>query len=206
VRKLHGFRIEIEILPFGLDPGGPDLDHSPREPAERDPLNDEERLLEMLRETEDDPWNRRAVRELLSHDLAETDIARLTDAEAIRELARRIAAGRFALRWSRVAPAESAEGAVAEEDPAAAEAPPAEPAPAPPEKTWVKFQVVDDASGKPVSGVKLKIKLPDGRSEEFTTNAGGQIYIGNLDPGSCDIEAMIDSAAYEVVAMSASER
>ncbi len=40
--------------------------------------------------------------------------------------------------------------------------------------------------------------------QSFTTNGAGLVYIGNIDPGSCEIVAMSDDSAFEVVDVAAS--
>jgi len=61
------------------------------------------------------------------------------------------------------------------------------------------LRVVDDQTGEPVPGVKLKITLPDGAVETHTTDQDGVIVIDDIDPGTCGILKMIDDEAYEVV-------
>ena len=84
------------------------------------------------------------------------------------------------------------------------EPPPAKPDEAPaaktsPELSWVGFQVVDDETNEPVSGVALKVKLPNGEVRDFTTDASGKIDVRDIQPGSCTIEKMVDDRALEVV-------
>lgn len=69
----------------------------------------------------------------------------------------------------------------------------------PPEipESWVKFQVIDDA-GKPVKGVKLKLKLANGEAMEVETNADGRIELADLPSETFDIEGMVDSETLEV--------
>lgn len=74
----------------------------------------------------------------------------------------------------------------------------------PAQKTnWVAFQVVYDDTDEPVSGVDLKIKLPDGTANIYTTDAAGKIYIAGLPEGMCDIKEMLDNDALEVVNIAA---
>jgi hypothetical protein len=72
----------------------------------------------------------------------------------------------------------------------------APPTPQAPKKklSWIKFKVVDDKTGKPVSGATLKVKLPDKTVKEFTTNEEGMIEIDGIDPGSCDVTCDIKNA------------
>lgn len=79
--------------------------------------------------------------------------------------------------------------------------PPPEPAPTPAEKTWIKFEIVDDESGKPVPGVTLRVRLPDGQERSGTSNAAGLIEFTEIQPGACDILKMIDSHTLEVVSV-----
>jgi hypothetical protein len=65
----------------------------------------------------------------------------------------------------------------------------------------IQFRVVDDETGEPRSGVALTIKLTTGESRQFITNAGGLVRISGIPGGTCDIERMVDSEAFEVVAL-----
>ncbi len=61
-----------------------------------------------------------------------------------------------------------------------------------PEATeWVKFKIIeDDGSDDPknaVKGIKVKVKLPDGSTEEVESQINGNIRFLDTDPGSCDI-------------------
>ncbi|MBU3916423.1 DUF4150 domain-containing protein [bacterium] len=54
-------------------------------------------------------------------------------------------------------------------------------------KDWVTFQTIDSLTLKPVSGVKLKITLPDGSEKQFTSAPGGKISVIDIDPGTCSV-------------------
>ena len=54
------------------------------------------------------------------------------------------------------------------------------------EKTWVEFFLVD-MEGKPVPGVRYRVKLPDGTTKEGALNAYGQANFYEIDPGTCKI-------------------
>ena len=47
--------------------------------------------------------------------------------------------------------------------------------------------------------VKLEIRVPSGEVETHVTDGNGMIRIDDLEPGTCDILAMDDAEAYEVV-------
>ncbi len=68
-----------------------------------------------------------------------------------------------------------------------------------PEKTWIEFKVVWDETDKPVPWVKLRITLPDGIENFYTTRPNGTVRIKDIPAGTCDIGEMIDKDALEVV-------
>lgn len=57
------------------------------------------------------------------------------------------------------------------------------------QKVWVEFRVVDDETGKPIEGIELTIKLPDGRIEKQKTNAGGYVEINDTVEGECEVSS-----------------
>lgn len=52
-------------------------------------------------------------------------------------------------------------------------------------KVWVKFQVVDAASGRGIPNVRLRITTPDGTENFHTTNADGLIEVRDIPAGRC---------------------
>jgi hypothetical protein len=177
-----------------------DLESWPRETSGA-PLPDAESARTLLRRFAGDPDAMRALRAFLA-DVGTTHVSRLTDDAVVEYVAQAVGRGRFAIVERPTAPPPVVElEAQPEEEPES----PAPEAPPTPEKTWIKFMVVDHATDQPISGVTLHIKLPSGETKEFTTTTAGLIYISNLDPGSCDVAAMIDAAAYEVVDVAVSD-
>jgi hypothetical protein len=82
--------------------------------------------------------------------------------------------------------------------------PPAKPGgkePAKEKKTWIEFKLVDDQTGKPYSGVRLRITTPDGIENFYTTNSSGLVRIEEIDPGTCDVGEVLDDDALEVVSV-----
>ncbi len=54
------------------------------------------------------------------------------------------------------------------------------------EKSWIELKLVDP-SGNPIKNKKFKLKLPDGKTFEGTTDADGLAGIDNIDPGQCEL-------------------
>jgi hypothetical protein len=79
--------------------------------------------------------------------------------------------------------------------------PPPPPPPKKQEKTWIEFKVVEDGTGKPVPGVRLRITTPDGIENFYTTNASGLVRIEGLEAGTCEVGEVLDNDALEVVAV-----
>ena len=73
------------------------------------------------------------------------------------------------------------------------------------ERHWIAVRVVDDETGEPLSGVPLKIELPDGRVVTRKTGGDGTAHFSDLDDGTCSIVAMLDEDALEVVSVTATE-
>src|SRR6185436_18559403 len=63
---------------------------------------------------------------------------------------------------------------------------------------FVEVELVDDA-GKPVTGERVRVTLPDGKTiSERSTNEKGLVRIDNIDPGSCKITFPdLDDKAWE---------
>ena len=53
-------------------------------------------------------------------------------------------------------------------------------------KHWIEVQMVDE-DGKPVPGVRYRVKAPDGSVFQGTLDRDGLARVGGLDPGSCDV-------------------
>ncbi|MCI5224500.1 MAG: hypothetical protein D3924_17980 [Candidatus Electrothrix sp. AR4] len=67
------------------------------------------------------------------------------------------------------------------------------------ETNWVAFKVLYDDTEEPIAGVQLKLRLPDGSIDKYTTDSTGRIYISGLPDGTCDVQEMLDNDALEVV-------
>lgn len=64
-------------------------------------------------------------------------------------------------------------------------------------KTWVEIVLVD-MEGKPIPGVRYRVKLPGGEVKEGVLNSYGQAGFYELDPGSCQVTfPELDMEAWE---------
>jgi len=54
-------------------------------------------------------------------------------------------------------------------------------------KTWIRFKVVEDATGTPIAGVTMFVTDPRGVEAEYTTRADGTIELHDVDPGVCAV-------------------
>jgi hypothetical protein len=178
------------------------ISHRRREDEEAIRFFDEREVFASLRRIIDDDLNRVELRRFAVEADLISDSRSVNDRRLLKLISSGIASGRLmAVRpgeWTRGT--TSGESKEKKDDPP----PPPEPAPPPPpttEKTWIKFEIIDNESGKPVSGVTLKVKLADGGSRSATSNAAGLIEITNIPPGTCEIERMIDSDTLEVVSI-----
>ena len=66
----------------------------------------------------------------------------------------------------------------------ASKKPPVQPCPL--EKTWIEFRMLDE-DGKPVEGVKYRVKLPDGSFKEGSLDGEGKARFEGIEPGSAEI-------------------
>lgn len=89
-------------------------------------------------------------------------------AEAARQAA--LARGATAAEAEEAAQAAGLAGATAEQE----------------EKTWVEFELVDEA-GRPVAGEEYRIELPDGSTRRGRLGGDGRVRIDGIDPGDCTI-------------------
>jgi hypothetical protein len=173
--------------------------------------------FEYLKRFVPDRLNMMVLRRLLADDqYSSYGIAEMDDHEVLRQLAYRLACGSIKLselaaftgtftRWARFEPAPSMSATRPTEISEPTEAPRARPAAssrspvtAPP-LTWIEFRVLDDDTGQPVSGVKLRLMLPDGTTGTYSTNAEGKVRFTDLIAGVVDLEQMLDDDALEVV-------
>lgn len=72
-------------------------------------------------------------------------------------------------------------------------------APCPKTLTWVEFQLVD-MEGNPVSGIRYRVRLPDGAVKEGTLDRSGKVRFDGITPGTATINYFeLDHEAWERV-------
>lgn len=54
-------------------------------------------------------------------------------------------------------------------------------------RTWIKFKVVEDRTDRPIPDVVLRILLPNGNEQDYTTRADGLVEIADIDQGTCTV-------------------
>lgn len=169
-------------------------------------LSSRSSAVAFLRAFTRDPLNITTLRRALAGEIGHQRVGRLSDAAVVDQLATQISRGRLQVAlhgtsravvkpppreaWQRAKPKE--------EEPVVLESTTG-PAPEPKTGSWIRFRVVDDATGKPVAGVTLSLKLPDGKTQDVTSGGDGRIEVKGLVSGTCDIQKMSDGEGWEVV-------
>jgi hypothetical protein len=156
--------------------------------------------LSFLQDLRDDPFSMAVLRELVAEKYGSSDLSNRNDHRLLELVAWELETGR--LRVAGVFRPLTIGGKAHAPAEGEAEEPAPEPAaPATGEKTWIKFEILDDETGQPIQGVTLAVKLPDGTIKNSKTDGSGMIEIRDIDPGSCSIESMTDSDALEVLSI-----
>lgn len=62
------------------------------------------------------------------------------------------------------------------------------------DETWIEIVVVDDATGEPVSGARLTLKLPRAARAEHTVPASGHLLFDPCHAGLCEVESDLAGA------------
>jgi hypothetical protein len=164
----------------------------------------------LLRAFSRDPMNMTLLRRTLGEEIGPQRVGRLGDAEVVNQLAAHISHDRL-----RIATLSSSRAVVeprrihdwttrtekVEKEEEVVKERPTGPLPAEESTTasWIKLEVVDDVTGEPVPGVTFNLKLPDGSTKDVVTDAAGVAELTGLDPGTFDIEKMMDGEGWEVV-------
>jgi len=159
-------------------------------------FSDRQQAFRLLQRYAGDAAAMRLLRNMLADLPGGSSLHRLRDARVLERVSRELAAGR--LKIAAAAPLEwsARGGAVAPPEPDEQKKAPPPPAP---KGGFIVFKVVDNDTGKPLAGVKLKIKLTNGQVAEFTTDWSGMVDIRGIPSGSCDIQSMSCEDVLEVV-------
>jgi hypothetical protein len=180
------------------------------------PVRDRMAATHLLRSFARDPLNVGVLRRTLAVELGAQRVARMADQEVVDRLARQVAGGRIqvaslaasraavprrSLVWEHPFAGQVTEEKVGNDQEAATGggAAAATPEPTQTAASWIRFRVIDDATDQPVAGVTLTLKLPDGKTQDVTSGDDGVIELKGLPSGTCDIQKMSDSEAWEVV-------
>lgn len=157
------------------------------------PLDDEFRARSFLERLLFDSYGMMVLRDVYAEKFGVSRLGHVSDHDIIAALARSISVGDVrVVREPEFAPGGGARRPEPEE-PVLAGPPVTE------RKHWIKFKVVEDATGQPIPGVVLRVREPSGSERDYTTRPDGMVEIDEIDPGTCDILRMTDEDALEVV-------
>jgi len=148
-----------------------------------------------------DEFNAAAIQSFAAEDIPILNMFAVGEPKVLAYIAANIVAGRFHVVRAGAYQLPLATGGRSTEPAEPAE--PAEPEEPPPpdEKTWIRFEIRDDETNEPVSGVTLKVILPDGTPANKKSGPDGIIEWTDIDPGTCEIERMLDGDTLEVVSV-----
>lgn len=157
-------------------------------------LRDSSSVRSALREAVGTPEGAAALRQLLI-EAGASGVQRAADPQLVELALGMIQDGRMMLlppdwRWRPKLMASVAEGPVASD---AGPAAPRNPA----AKTFFACKIVDEKTGDPVSSVRLKITLPDGVEDYYTTSPNGTVRIDDIPQGTCDIACDLTGATMQ---------
>jgi len=62
------------------------------------------------------------------------------------------------------------------------------------EKFSFSLQIVDDVTDEPISGIKLKLKLPGGGTQQASSDGSGTIRVSNVQRGLVEVKSVIEGA------------
>jgi hypothetical protein len=66
---------------------------------------------------------------------------------------------------------------------------------------WLEVQLVDDETGEPVRSARLRVRLPDGKESNYTTDGQGRVRVEDVPEGTWNISRMEHDEVLEVVAL-----
>ncbi len=160
-------------------------------------LSDEQFAYDFLARLAQDPLNLPELRAFAADLSPDFSSFNTRDSDLLRFLAANLAARRLRVRG--VKEERIVVDSNVPEEVETEAAPPEVPKPPEEEKTWIKFQVVYDDTGLPVSGVQLIVTYPDGTSKGHWTFEDGMVEITDIPRGEYAIKSMVYSDSFEVI-------
>jgi hypothetical protein len=142
-----------------------------------------------LRHLAQDHFNLQVLRELTYGHVSATAFGTAPMEELVRRAATQLMDGRLRLAEAPVVPLRGLLRTVKKEE--TFFPPPVE------EKLAFSLQVVDDATDEPISGIKLKLKLPGGGTQQASTDGSGTIRVSNVQPGLVEVKSVIEGATLD---------
>jgi hypothetical protein len=162
---------------------------------------DSAEALHFLRGFLGDPLSVSALRDVLARESPHSGASRLRHREVLKRLSTLLVTGDLRIASLRFEPQPLPSAPAAEAPPEEEEQKAGVPVAPPVTEHWVQFKVIDDETDAPIDGVKIEVKLPDGRVETLETRGGGMAEVRGLDPGKCDVVRILDEEGLEVVSI-----
>lgn len=151
------------------------------------PRADPMQLETWLRRLAQDPLNQQVLRELSGGAFRAPAHGLLAASEAVRQVALQLGEGRLRLAEALPLPLPRLPRTRVGEDPMP-------PPPSQEERHMISLQIVDDVTDEPISGVKLRIKLPNGSTQPATSDGSGTVRVSNVPSGNVEVRSVIDGA------------
>ncbi|MDY7226723.1 MSCRAMM family protein [Hyalangium rubrum] len=147
------------------------------------------RVQGWLRHLSQDHSNLQVLRELNYGDASSMAFGTASVDELVRRVATQLVEGRLRLAEVPVVSLGRVLGSTKKEE--TFFPPPVE------EKFSFTLQIVDDVTDEPISGIKLKLKLPGGGTQQASSDGSGTVRASNVSPGLIEVKSVIDGATLD---------
>ena len=151
------------------------------------PRADPVQLEVWLRRLAQDPFNQQVLRELSAGGVRVPAHGLLSANEAVRQVALQLQEGSLRLAEALPLPLPRLPRTLDGEDPMP-------PPPSEEERHAISLQIVDDVTDEPISGVKLRLKLPNGSTQSSISDGSGTVRVSNVPSGNVEVRSVIDGA------------